>query len=246
MTGGSRGLGAAIAQALAGAGADVGLIGRDASALDATRRRIEQTRRQCQCHVVEADLATVDGARGAGLAALAVADTWDILVNNAGTATPAPLLETAPQNWERTFAVNARAALVLSQVLVPQMLRRKRGKIVNVASLQAFLATPNLGAYAASKSALIQLTRTMAVEWGPYNVQANAVCPTLVMIERNRALWADPRRRDQRMARLARIPAGRFGDPRDIVGVVLFLVGPTADFVNGRVIPVDGGFLATS
>ena len=194
--------------------------------------------------MIEADLSTRAGARSAGAAALDRAGTWDILVNNAGVVTSQPLLEIDPDSWDMTLAVNLRSALALAQIVVPAMIAQRSGKVVNVSSLGAFLGTPGLGAYAASKAALNQLTRTMAVEWGPFNVQANAVCPTIILTDMARDVWDAPDRAAERREKEKRIPQHRFGEPADVAELVAFLASPAADYLNGVSIPVDGGLLA--
>lgn len=242
VTGGSKGIGAVIAQTLAMAGADVAIVGRDQEGLLQTQKDVVATGRECL--IITADLATVEGAHTAGEAALAHAERWDILVNNAGRFTIAPLLKITPEEWDNTQAVNLRSVLLLSQVLVPQMLERRSGKIINISSVGAFLGTPGFGAYTVSKGGLNQLTRSMAVEWGPYNVQANAVCPTVILTESNRKFWSDPTWAEQMKAKSDRIPMHRFGEPQEVANLVLFLASPTSNFINGVTIPVDGGLLA--
>jgi 2-deoxy-D-gluconate 3-dehydrogenase len=239
VTGASKGIGAAIAEACAEAGADLGIVGRDRQGLAHTQRVVEQYGRECL--VIEKDLASVEGARAAGEEALARAARWDVLVNNAGIAKVAPLLEIKAEDWEAVLALNLRAVLLLAQILVPQMIARRNGKIVNVSSIGAFFGTPGLGAYAASKAGLDQLTRTMAVEWGPHNLQINAVCPTIILTEMGRQVWDDPARAPQRQAKQERIPLHRFGEPHEVAAAVLFLASPASDFINGVSLPVDGG-----
>jgi 2-deoxy-D-gluconate 3-dehydrogenase len=193
--------------------------------------------------VVEGELSTVAGVRSAAEAALSHAERWDILVNNAGIATSQPLVEIDPDLWDLTLAVNVRAALIVAQVLVPPMLERRSGKVVNVSSLGAFLATPRLGAYAASKAAMNQLTRTMAVEWGPFNVQVNAVCPTVILTDMGHQVWDDPARASERDEKERRIPLHRFGEPQDVADAVAYLASPASDYVNGVSLPIDGGLL---
>jgi len=241
ITGGSRGLGRSVAVCLAANGADIGIVGRDAAGLEHTKALVTDAGRECLA--IEADLATVDGARAAGKAALAHSDGWDILVNNAGIAVSASLLDVDVKTWDRTMAVNLRAALLMAQAVVPGMLGRHTGKIINVSSVGAFLATPNLGAYAASKAALNQLTRAMAHEWGPSNVQANAVCPTIILTDMGHQVWDDPSRAGEREEKLARIPLRRFGEPEDVAEAVAFLASSAADFINGVSLPLDGGLL---
>jgi len=155
----------------------------------------------------------------------------------------ASLLDVDVKTWDRTMAVNLRAALLMAQAVVPGMLGRHTGKIINVSSVGAFLATPNLGAYAASKAALNQLTRAMAHEWGPSNVQANAVCPTIILTDMGHQVWDDPSRAGEREEKLARIPLRRFGEPEDVAEAVAFLASSAADFINGVSLPLDGGLL---
>lgn len=193
--------------------------------------------------MIEADLSIPDGARAAGEAALEHASAWDILLNNAGVAPNQPLLEIDPATWASTRGVNLQAALVLAQSLVPSMLARRSGKVVNVSSLGAFLGAPGLGGYAASKAALNQLTRTMAVEWGPANVQANAVCPTIIPTDMAEEVWGAHERAEQRRQKEDRIPRHRFGRPDDVAELVVFLASSASDYLNGLCIPVDGGLL---
>jgi 2-dehydro-3-deoxy-D-gluconate 5-dehydrogenase len=241
ITGGSRGLGRSIAVCLATHGADIGIVGRDAAQLERTKTLVTATGRQCI--VIEADLATVDGARAAGEAAIAHSDRWDVLVNNAGLALTAPLLDVDAETWDRTMAVNLRAALLMAQAVAPGMLHRQAGKIINVSALGAYLATPHFGAYAASKAALNALTRTMANEWGPSNVQANAVCPTIILTDMGHQVWDDPSRVGERDEKLARIPLRRFAEPEDVAQTVAFLASSAADYINGVSLPLDGGLL---
>ncbi len=196
------------------------------------------------CLVIEADLATTAGARSAGETALNRAPRWDILVNSAGVVTSRPLLEIDPDSWDMTLGVNLRSGLALAQMVVPAMIDQRSGKVVNVSSLGAFLGTPGLGAYAASKAALNQLTRTMAVEWGPFNVQANAVCPTIILTDMAHDVWDVPERAAERREKEKRIPLRRFGEPDEVAELVAFLASPAADYINGVSIPVDGGLLA--
>jgi NAD(P)-dependent dehydrogenase (short-subunit alcohol dehydrogenase family) len=242
VTGGSRGLGRAIAERLAALGADLGVVGRDRAALEATGAAVADLGRRCV--VIEADLATPAGARSAGERALEHHERWDVLVNNAGIAVAAPLLDVDFDDWDRVQAVNVKAALAVAQVLVPGMIERRSGKVVNVSSVGAFVGTPGLGAYAASKAAMNQLTRTMAVEWGPYGIQVNAVCPTIVLTDMGRELWDDPARAEDRRQKEQRIPERRFGEPSEVADAVAFLAGGASAFINGVTLPLDGGMLA--
>jgi 2-dehydro-3-deoxy-D-gluconate 5-dehydrogenase len=239
VTGASRGIGAAIAKVFAEAGADLGIVGRDRQGLEHTKQVVERYGRECL--VIAQDLATVEGARAAGEAALARAAPWDVLVNDAGLAQVAPLLDLTPEDWDAVWALNLRAVLLVSQIVVPQMIARRSGKIVNVSSIGAFFGTPGLGAYAASKAGLDQLTRTMAVEWGPSNIQVNAVCPTIVLTGMGHQVWDAAARAEQRRAKEARIPLHRFAAPEEVAEAVLCLASPAANFISGVSLPLDGG-----
>ncbi len=181
----------------------------------------------------------------AGEEALSAAENWDVLVNNAGVVHAAPLADVTIEQWESTFAVDLRAVLVLTQMVVPSMLARRHGKIINISSIGTYFGTPSLGAYAAAKAGLNQLTRTMAVEWGPHNIQANAICPTVIMTEMGRAFWDNPAHLAEKNAKLQRIPLHRFVETQDVADLVLFLASPSADFINGACIALDGGMSIT-
>jgi NAD(P)-dependent dehydrogenase (short-subunit alcohol dehydrogenase family) len=243
VTGASKGCGAVIARTLARAGMDIAIIGRNEADLHRTKDEIETVGGACL--VIRADLSTTEGARRAGEEALSAAENWDVLVNNAGVVHAAPLADVTIEQWEATFAVDLRAVLVLTQMVVPSMLARRRGKIINISSIGAYFGTPGLGAYAAAKAGLNQLTRTMAVEWGPHNVQANAICPTVIMTEMGHAFWDNPAHLAEKNAKLGRIPLHRFVETQDVADLVLFLASPSADFINGTCIALDGGMSVT-
>lgn len=243
ITGASRGIGRAAAVAFAELGVDVGVVGRTRAGLEETRRAVEALGRECL--VIEADLAADDGPDRIAEAALGHAPRWDVLVNNAGIVASQPLLETDLETFDAIHRVNARQALALSQRIVPQMIARGSGRVVNVTSIGAMIGTAGLGAYAASKAAMNQLTRTMAVEWGPGGVRVNAICPTIILTELGRSVWDDPVRAEDRRRRLARIPAGRFGEPEDAANLIVFLGSPAAEFLSGLTIPLDGGLSVT-
>ncbi len=243
VTGASRGIGAAVARRLAAGGADLGLVARSRSGLEALAEELRSLGRQCL--VIEADLATVEGVKDAASQALCEAAHWQILVNNAGVAHQTPLLEETAQSWDALMGVNLRAPMLLAQALVPGMIENGGGKIVNVSSVAAFLGTPGFSAYAASKAALNQLTRTMAVEWGPHKIHVNAVCPTIILTDMGRQLWDRPDMAEARHAKEARIPMHRFGTAEEVADVVAFLAGPESNYINGVAVPVDGGLMAS-
>ena len=239
ITGASRGLGAEIAAVFADAGADLVLTGRDAAGLETTQKLVESKGRRCLC--VEADLRTVEGPRLAGQKALEFFGTVDILVNNAGVVFVDSLLETPLDHWEETLTVNLRAPLLLAQTVVPKMIEQRRGKVINISSAAGVLAPEGHGAYSASKAGLQLLTQTMAAEWAQFNVQANAVAPTVILTAMGRQVWGDPAKGDPMKAR---IPSRRFGEPIEVADLVLFLASPAANFICGQVIRIEGGLSA--
>jgi len=239
ITGASRGLGAEIAAVFADAGADLVITGRDAAGLEATRQMVASKGRRCFC--VEADLATEEGPRLVGSKALEFFGTVDILVNNAGLVFVEDLLDTSLEHWEETQRVNLRAPFLLAQTVVPKMIDQRRGKVINISSLAGGLAPLGHGAYSASKAGLNLLTQTMAAEWGRFNIQANAVAPTVILTEMGQKVWGDTAKGDPMKAR---IPARRFGEPIEVADLVLFLASSASNFIGGQVIRLDGGFSA--
>lgn len=239
VTGASRGLGAEIAAVFADAGADLVITGRDVAGLEATRQVVVSKGRRCLS--VAADLATVEGPRLAGSRALEFFGTVDILVNNAGLVFVEDLLDTSLDHWEQTQRVNLRAPFLLAQTVVPKMIDQGRGKVINISSLAGGLAPLGHAAYSASKAGLNLLTQTMAAEWGRFNIQANAVAPTVILTEMGQKVWGDPGKGDPMKAR---IPAGRFGEPIEVADLVLFLASSASNFIGGQVIRLDGGFSA--
>jgi 2-deoxy-D-gluconate 3-dehydrogenase len=239
VTGGSKGIGLEIAKVLAEAGADVAVVGRDRAGLADAREAIEAAGRACL--VIEADMATVDGPRAAAEKALERFGTIDLLVNNAGITHVEPLLAASAAHWDEIMAVNLRAPFLLAQALAPRMIAQRRGKIVNVSSLSGVVALDDHGAYCASKGGLNMLTKVMACEWAKHNIQANAVCPTVILTPMGEKVWGAP---EKGGPMLAKIPAGRFGRPVEVADVVLFLCSPASDMICGEIMMVDGGYAA--
>jgi gluconate 5-dehydrogenase len=227
VTGSSRGIGRALAQGLRDAGCDVVVHGRDAEA--AARAASELGARHVAFDVTDAE-AVARGVEEAG--------PLDVLVNNAGIQHRQPLLELSAEDWRRVVDTDLTGAFLVGREAARGMVERGRGKIVNVASLQAQLARPGIAAYAASKGGLKMLTQSMCAEWGPAGVQANAIGPGYFATDLTRELVEDER--FSAWVR-ERTPAGRWGQVGELVGALLFLVSPAADFVNGQVLYVDGG-----
>lgn len=239
VTGASKGIGVAVATVLAQAGADVAITGRDEAGLRATAEAIESAGRRCASIV--ADLSDAEAVVRAGEGAIEALGGIDILVNNAGIARIDPILDASLQDWEETINVNLRAPFLLAQAVVPQMIARGSGKVINISSQAGVIALDGHAAYAASKGGLNLLTKVMAAEWGPHNIQCNAVAPTVILTPMATQVWGDPAKSDPM---LAKIPLGRFGQPLEVADLVLFLAAPASDLITGQTVLIDGGYTA--
>jgi NAD(P)-dependent dehydrogenase (short-subunit alcohol dehydrogenase family) len=232
VTGAGKGIGREIALLLAGSGATVVAVSRTEDDLASLQREID-------CEAIVADLADVEEARAAARRAGPV----DLLVNNAGVSIPQPFLETTVEAFDRTIAVNLRAALVIAQVVAARMIERGRGgAIVNISSQASMVGLADHAAYCASKGALDQLTRVMALELGPHRIRVNAVNPTVTLTPMGQMAWGDPAKSDPMKAK---IPLRRFAAPIEVAQAVAFLLSDEAAMIHGVTLPVDGGFLAT-
>jgi 2-deoxy-D-gluconate 3-dehydrogenase len=238
VTGAASGLGAAIAVALAEAGANVACHGNRRPA-EETSARIRQLGRDSKSFA--ADLSDAGGAAKLFEEVCAAMGAPHILVNNAGTIYREPAEEYNMDAWMKVIEVNLNSVFRLSQLAGREMLKRKSGKIVNIASLLSFQGGIRVPAYAASKGGVAQLTKALANEWAGRNVQVNAIAPGYFSTENTSALRADEVRNKQI---LERIPAGRWGDPEDLAGAAVFLASPASDYVTGEVLVVDGGWMA--
>ncbi|MCL8012336.1 SDR family oxidoreductase [Streptomyces sp. AS02] len=238
VTGSSRGIGLALARGLAEAGCTVVLNGRDGERL--TRAAAELGAAELPGTVHTAVFDVTDGASvAAGIADVEErVGPLDVLVNNAGMQLRAPLLEFTDSDWHRILDTNLTSAFLVGREAARRMTERGHGKIVNICSLQSEVVRPGIAPYAATKGALKMLTKGMCADWGPYGVQVNGLGPGYIETELTRALVQDEEfstwvRR--------RTPAGRWGRTEDLVGGVLFLASPAADFISGQVLYVDGG-----
>ena len=239
VTGSHRGLGAAIAAALAKAGANVGCHGRDASpgaCCDEIRAAGRKT------FYFSRDLTDRKACDGLIAKTLEEFGAIDILVNNAGVIRRAPATEYSMEHWDEVIAVDLTAVFRLSQLAAKHMLERgSGGKIVNIASLLSFQGGILVPAYAAAKGGVAQLTKALANEWASKRINVNAIAPGYMATDNTEALRNDPARSKQI---LERIPAGRWGKPEDVAGAALFLCSVASDYVHGQVVAVDGGWLA--
>jgi NAD(P)-dependent dehydrogenase (short-subunit alcohol dehydrogenase family) len=238
VTGASRGIGAATARGLDGAGAQVALVARDADALGRVARELTH-----QPLVVPADLRDADAAQRIADHVLdEFGSTVDVLVNNAAAAARLPTTEIDAPLIDELLAVNVRAPLLLIAAFIPAMVARGRGSIVNLSSVSGLVGTPNRAAYAASKGAIDAATRSLALELGPSGIRVNSVAPGVV----DTALWARNKAIPGVVESIeAQTPLRRWATPEDIADVIVFLAGDAARFITGETICVDGGMAHT-
>ena len=237
VTGASRGLGQAMALALAEAGADV--VAADVEDSSETRDCIRTLERKCVA--VQADVSAPGAAEALVEKTVAAFGKVDILVNNAGIIRRAPFLDFTEKDWDDVMNINIRAVFLLSQAAARVMVRQGRGKIINIASMLSFQGGIRVPSYTSSKSAVMGFTRLLACELGPLGINANAIAPGYMATENTRLLRENPERSREI---LGRIPMGRWGTPEDLKGIVVFLASEASAYVNGSTIAVDGGWLA--
>jgi len=239
VTGAGRGVGAALARGLAAVGAAVCLADIDGAA--ACARAAEVARAPGQAVGIEVDVAHPASVDRMVAATVARWGRVDILVNNAGVAGPIGALETREEDWDVVMRVNVKGAFLCAQRVAREMIPRGGGAIVNVASTSSFRATrvTPLPGYDASKAALANLTRALAVEWAPVGIRVNAIAPG--PLETAMSFRLPP---EQEALKLAPIPMRRRGVPEEMVGAVVFLASPSASYITGQVLPVDGGLTA--
>ena len=237
VTGASRGLGAAIAVALAEAGADVAAHGNSRST-DATCERIRKTGRRALS--VVGDIGLAETAERLVAETIAGLGGLDIVINNAGTIKRGPAVETSDADWHAVLDVNLHGVFRICRAAGRHMLASGGGKIVNIASLLSFQGGLNVPAYTSAKSAVAGLTKELANEWAARGVNVNAIAPGYMKTDNTEALQKDATRNRQI---LERIPAARWGEPEDLTGAAVFLASKASDYVNGHVLVVDGGWM---
>jgi 2-deoxy-D-gluconate 3-dehydrogenase len=237
VTGARTGLGRAVAVALAGAGADVVLLGHGGD-FSPVREEIEAHGRST--YVIDVDLSVPDEVSAKATELLGDAQI-DILVNNAGIIRRSDAVEHSLEDWRAVLAVNLDSVFELTRTVGAPMVRRGSGKIITIASLLSFQGGIRVAAYTASKHAVAGLTKTLSNEWAASNVQVNAIAPGYFATDNTAALREDQRRNEEI---LGRIPTGRWGSPDDLAGAAVFLASSASDYVTGHVLAVDGGWLA--
>ena len=240
VTGASRGLGRAIALGLARQGAALALLSRGADALAETAAGAREL--GARAEAFPADLSDLQSLPGVFDRVKETLGAPDILVNCAGTTWRGPTVEQPLDEWRRVMAVNLEAPLILAQCFARELTADGRGgRIVNICSLLSARSRPTVAAYTASKTGLLGLTRALAVEWAPAGIGVNAIGPGYFETELTAPIKADPEF-DAWVKK--RAPAGRWGQPRDVVGAAIFLSAPASDFVTGQILYVDGGWTA--
>lgn len=239
VTGAAQGIGGAATEILAEAGANILLLGRQIDTLQQQAERLAKFGVATRC--IRCDVGNAHQVREASEQAIAAFGHVDILVNNAGIIRRAPAAEYLLEDWQAVLDTNLTGAFLLTQLIGKTMVERGGGKIINIASLLSFSGGMNVVAYTASKSALAGITRSFANEWGKHGVNVNAIAPGYIRTQATAALQNDPQRYQ---ALLSRIPAGRWGEPGDLQGPILFLASAASNYVNGHILTVDGGWMA--
>lgn len=238
ITGSSRGIGKALATGLARAGAAVVVHGLDPDRLEATRKDLAAILGDDKVGAVSFDVTSAEAVAAGVAYAEATYGPLDILVNNAGIQHRVPLLELDVADWNRVLAADLTSAFLVGREAARRMLERKRGKIINIGSVQSDLARPTIGAYAAAKGGLRNLTRAMTAEWASRGLQINGIAPGYIHTEMTQVLVDDEAFNSWI---LGRTPAGRWGTVEDLSGPVTWLASEASNYVNGQTIFIDGG-----
>lgn len=242
VTGASSGLGQRFAQVLSQAGAKVVLASRRVERLKELRAEIEAA--GGAAHVVSLDVTDVQSIKAAIAHAETEAGTIDILVNNSGVSTMQKLVDVTSADFEFVFDTNTRGAFFVAQEVAKRMMMRANGngkppyRIINIASVAGLRVFPQIGLYAMSKSAVVQMTRAMALEWGRHGINVNAICPGYIDTEINHYLWET----EQGQKLQSMLPRRRVGKPQDLDGLLLLLAADESQFINGSIISADDGF----
>jgi len=239
VTGASRGLGRAIALGVAEAGADVIVVGRTERELRSLADEVSALGRRALA--VQADVTRMADIDRMVEISLGELGRIDVLVNNAGINILQDAVDVTEDAWDTVIDLNLKATFFCSQRVGRVMIRQGKGKIVNIASQMGLVGYRKRAAYCASKGGVVQLTKVLAVEWAQHGINVNAVAPTFVETAMTASMLADPAFREEVVSR---IPLGRVGEPKDVVGAVIYLSSPASDLVTGHTLLVDGGWVA--
>ncbi len=242
VTGGGRGIGRAMAIALAQAGADLAIVSRTETELKETAEKISSLDPKRKILKIPADLLLLDQIPGIADKVVSTFGRIDILVNNAGHNRRHPAEEFPFENWDAVINLNLKAAFAMTQAVSRLMIRQGRGKIINTASLTSFIGIPNMVAYCASRGAVAQMTKALAVEWAKHHINVNAIAPGYFLTKQTEPFFQDPTKKEWA---LSRIPMGRIGDlEKDIGGLAVFLASSASDYMTGQILLADGGWMA--
>jgi NAD(P)-dependent dehydrogenase (short-subunit alcohol dehydrogenase family) len=242
VTGASRGIGQAIAVALAQAGADLALVARGEEGLAATAKQITDCGREA--HIIAADVTRQDSVEDTIAAAIRALGHVDIVVNNAGGSNFAvPFLDLRLAGWDKLIRLNLDSAMYVCHAIGDHLVGRGKGSVINVASVAGLIGSPFLAPYGAAKAGLISLTKTLAVEWAARGVRVNALCPGWTATDLNRNLWDDD---TAGKATVATVPMQRWGRAEEMTGPAVFLASDASSYMTGQVLVVDGGQTALS
>jgi len=240
ITGSSAGIGLALAQGLAGAGAAVVLNARNATQLQAAAQALRD--QGATVHDMPFDVTDATAVAAAVARIEEQIAPIDILVNNAGMQKRAPLQDFEMADWQQLMRTNLDSVFIVGQAVARHMIARGRGKMINICSVQSELGRPGIAPYTAAKGAVKMLTKGMAIDWGPHGLQVNGLGPGYFKTELNQALVANP---EFSSWLIGRTPSRRWGDVQDLVGAAVFLASDASRFVNGHILYVDGGVTAT-
>jgi NAD(P)-dependent dehydrogenase (short-subunit alcohol dehydrogenase family) len=235
VTGGSKGLGRTIATALARAGADVAVSSRTLADLRVVAADVRQLGHRTLA--VAADVTDEDSIRAMVQQVLDHFGQIDILVNNAGVGDTTAVVEMEPAHWDDVINVNLRGPVLCCKHVGPHMIGRRSGKVINIGSVLAARVARYMSAYAASKAALVQFTRTLALEWIRHNIQVNALCPGYFLTDMNAEFFAS----EKGQQFIANLPIGRLGETRELEGAAVFLASDASSYITGTALYVDGG-----
>jgi len=235
VTGAARGIGKTISLAFAEHGTDLALIDLDQEPLEEVAKQIRGLGRKAL--PITADISQLDQIKKLTEQTLRELGWIDILVNNAGVGLYRPAEKLTVEEWDKVLAVNLKGSFFLSQIVGKHMIKRKSGKIINISSQAGVVGIEGLAAYGASKAGIILYTKVLAVEWGKYNININAIAPTSIKTRQ-----AHPGKAGEELVR--KTPLGRMGEPEDVAGAALFLASSASDMISGTTIMVDGGYTA--
>lgn len=242
ITGGTGGIGSGLVSGFLNSGAEVVVSTRSSDSTDSTNDTFSNKGWKGEnLTFIEADLLSDQSITDFIIQANNKLGGIDILIQSHGNVFPGPARDMSLDTWHQQIQVNLTATFRLAQAVAPQMIERKKGKIINIASMLTFQGGLNASGYAAAKGGVGQLTKALSNEWAPHGVNVNAIAPGYIKTKLNKHIWTDPVRHDQVLARLT---SGRWGEPEDLIGPALFLASSASDYLHGVILPVDGGWLS--